>query len=106
MSVKMTVFELGFKVWVRYDLVENANLENQDSRSKTNKIMEMKMSVIGKKTGKQAAAWKTGFCLFVNRAVVPDSLQPTVAHQAPQSMVFSRQGYCSDLPFPSPGKEG
>ena len=79
----MTVFELGFKVWVRYDLVENANLENQDSRSKTNKIMEMKMSVIGKKTGKQAAAWKTGFCLFVNRSVVPDSLQPTVAHQAP-----------------------
>ena len=27
----------------------------------------------------------------------------TVAHQAPQSMGFSRQGYWSQLPFPSPG---
>ena len=27
----------------------------------------------------------------------------TVAYQAPQSMGFSRQGYCSGLPFPSPG---
>ena len=27
----------------------------------------------------------------------------TVAHQAPQSMEFSRQEYRSGLPFPSPG---
>ena len=27
----------------------------------------------------------------------------TVAHQAPLSMGYSRQGYCSGLPFPSPG---
>ena len=27
----------------------------------------------------------------------------TVAYQAPQSMEFSRQEYCSGLPFPSPG---
>ena len=27
----------------------------------------------------------------------------TVARQAPQSMEFSRQGYWSGLPFPSPG---
>ena len=27
----------------------------------------------------------------------------TVAHQAPRSMEFSRQEYCSRLPFPSPG---
>ena len=27
----------------------------------------------------------------------------TVAHQAPLSMGFSRQKYCSGLPFPSPG---
>ena len=26
----------------------------------------------------------------------------TVAYQAPQSMGFSRQEYCSGLPFPSP----
>ena len=27
----------------------------------------------------------------------------TTAHQAPPSMGFSRQEYCSGLPFPSPG---
>ena len=27
----------------------------------------------------------------------------TVAHQAPLPRGFSRQGYCSGLPFPSPG---
>ena len=27
----------------------------------------------------------------------------TIAHQAPLSMGFPRQGYCSGLPFPSPG---
>ena len=27
----------------------------------------------------------------------------TVAHQAPLSTGFPRQGYCSGLPFPSPG---
>ena len=34
-----------------------------------------------------------------------DSLRPpwTVAYQAPPSMGFSRQVYCSGLPFPSPG---
>ena len=33
-----------------------------------------------------------------------DSATPwTVAHQAPQSMGFSRQEYWSGLPFPSPG---
>ena len=32
-----------------------------------------------------------------------DSLQPHGAYQAPPSMGFSRQGYWSGLPFPSPG---
>ena len=27
----------------------------------------------------------------------------TIAYEAPQSMEFSRQDYCSGLPFPSPG---
>ena len=27
----------------------------------------------------------------------------TIAHQAPLSTEFSRQEYCSELPFPSPG---
>ena len=37
-------------------------------------------------------------------SVVPDSETPwTAAHQAPLSMRFSRQGYWSGLPFPSPG---
>ena len=39
-------------------------------------------------------------------SVVSDSLPPpwTVACQAPLSMEFSRLGYWSGLPFPSPGK--
>ena len=42
--------------------------------------------------------------LSVSRSVVPDSATPwTAAHQAPLSMRFSRQGYCSGLPFPSLG---
>ena len=33
-----------------------------------------------------------------------DSLRPwAVAHQAPLSMGFSMQEYCSGLPFPTPG---
>ena len=38
-------------------------------------------------------------------SVVFDSLQPlwTVAHQAPVSLGFSRQGYWSGLPCPPPG---
>ena len=40
----------------------------------------------------------------VSRSVVPDYETPwTAAHQAPLSMRFSRQGYWSGLPFPSPG---
>ena len=27
----------------------------------------------------------------------------TIAHQSPLAMEFSRQEYCSGLPFPSPG---
>ena len=39
----------------------------------------------------------------VSRSVVSDSATPwTVACQAPLSMAFSRQGYWSGLPFPSP----
>ena len=38
------------------------------------------------------------------RSVMSDSATPwTVAHQAPLSMEFSRQEYCSRLPFPPPG---
>ena len=41
----------------------------------------------------------------VTHLVMSNSLQPpwTVGHQALQSMGFSRQEYCSGLPFPSPG---
>ena len=36
--------------------------------------------------------------------VVPDSAAPSiVAHQAPLSLGFSRQQYCSGLLFPPPG---
>ena len=40
----------------------------------------------------------------VSRSVVRDSATPWIAAlQAPLSMRFSRQGYWSGLPFPSPG---
>ena len=40
----------------------------------------------------------------VSCSLVSDSASPsTVAYQAPLSMGFSRQGYRSGLPFPSPG---
>ena len=45
------------------------------------------------------------FLMFVSCSVVSDSLQPHelyVAHQASPFMEFSRQEYCSGLPFPSP----
>ena len=44
-------------------------------------------------------------CVCVCVCVVSDSLVIiwTVAHQAPLSMGFFRQGYCSELPFPPPG---
>ena len=39
-----------------------------------------------------------------NRSVVSDSVTPqTIAHPAPLSMEFFRQGYWSGLTFPSPG---
>ena len=40
----------------------------------------------------------------VSHSVMSNSVTPwTVAHQAPPSMGFSRQGYWNGLPFPSPG---
>ena len=39
--------------------------------------------------------------MLFSPSVVSDSA--TVVHQAPLSMRFSRQGYWSGLPFPSPG---
>ena len=43
-------------------------------------------------------------CVLSHLPVVSDSATLwTEAHQAPLSMGFSRQEYCSGLPFPSPG---
>ena len=43
-------------------------------------------------------------CVCVSCSVISKSATPwTTAHQAPVSMGFSRQEYCSGLPFPSPG---
>ena len=43
--------------------------------------------------------------LCVSHSVVPDSFATpwTAIHQVPLSMRYSRQGYWSGLPFPSPG---
>ena len=48
--------------------------------------------------------WVCGcVCVCVSHSVVSKSATPwTVAHQAPPSRGFSRQGYWSGLPFPSP----
>ena len=43
--------------------------------------------------------WKVELLRHVQLFVTPW----TVAHQAPPSMGFSRQGYWSGMPFPSPG---
>ena len=40
---------------------------------------------------------------LVARSCLTLATPGTVAHQAPLSMGFSRQGYWSGLPFPSPG---
>ena len=54
-----------------------------------------------KKYYKDAMDWYYYLCVMLSRVqffVTPQ----TVAHQAPLSMEFSRQGYRSGLPFPSP----
>ena len=45
------------------------------------------------------------YCSYCVHSVMSNSvlLPWTVARQAPLSMGFSRQGYWSGLPFPSPG---
>ena len=45
------------------------------------------------------------FKINVSHSGVPNSATPWItAHQAPLYMGFSRQGYWSGLPFPSPGE--
>ena len=41
--------------------------------------------------------------MLVTQSCLTIATPRTVAHQAPLSMEFSRQGYWSRLPFPSPG---
>ena len=43
-------------------------------------------------------------CVYLSHSVIHLFVTSwTVAHQAPLSMGFSRQEYCNELPFPSPG---
>ena len=54
--------------------------------------------------GNTELAFLRSVSVSVSCSVVPDSATPwTAAHQAALSMRFSRQGYWSGLPFPSPG---
>ena len=50
-------------------------------------------------------SWERSPLLLFSRSVVSNSFvtPQTVAHQAPLSVGFSRQEYCSELPFPPPG---
>ena len=43
------------------------------------------------------------YCVLSCSVVSHSVILWTVAHQAPLSVEFSRQEYCSGLPFPSPG---
>ena len=45
-------------------------------------------------------------CICSVTSIISNALQPswTVAHQALLSMEFSRQGYWSGLPLPTPGE--
>ena len=48
--------------------------------------------------------WRICTCCCLVAKVMSDSVTPwTIAHQAPLSMGFPRQGYRSGLPLPSPG---
>ena len=48
--------------------------------------------------------WERGGCVHVCvQSYLIFETPWTVAHQAPLSMGFSREGYWSSLPFPSPG---
>ena len=59
-----------------------------------------------KSTGSQRVShdWATFTFMCVLSCVRLFATLRTVAHQAPQSMGFSRQEYWSGLPFPSPGE--
>ena len=50
------------------------------------------------------SVWMPQHSMCVTHSVVSDSLRPhgLLARQAPLSMEFTRQEYCSGLPFPSP----
>ena len=58
-------------------------LESRDSKKDSGKSQKVKVKSLSR-VGLFATPW-------------------TVAYQAPQSIEFSRQEYCSGLPFPSPG---
>ena len=59
---------------------------------------------IGKRMGKKKKDNLRDLCERVSCSVIFDSaILWTVAFQAPLSMGFSRQEYCSVLPFHSPG---
>ena len=51
----------------------------------------------------QEEAMKKCSAVFILKLCPTLATPWTVAHQAPLSMRFSRQGYWSGLPFPSPG---
>ena len=49
-----------------------------------------------------SAVYKVSCCYLVAKSYLTLSTLWTTAHQAPLSVGFPRQEYCSGLPFPSP----
>ena len=87
--INLKIFEI--------DLVKQAVLQISGGYSR----IQLNFGTISPEIGSDSNPLIT---LLAPSAISPHSATPwTVAHQAPPSMVFSRQEYWSGLPFPSPG---
>ena len=87
--INLKIFEI--------DLVKQAVLQISGGYSR----IQLNFGTISPEIGSDSNPLIT---LLAPSAISPHSVTPwTVAHQAPPSMVFSRQEYWSGLPFPSPG---
>ena len=70
-----------------------------------NRLEKCKWSPRGSRVFKVYSLGSVSYLPLKMCSVVPNSLWPpwTVARQAPLSVEFSRQEYCSGLPFPAAG---
>ena len=86
-------------------IVTDQAIDGKTSLGKDSRNEEQKILRNCRGANRQALMITIETDLLFSRSVVPDSFVTpwTVACQAPLSMGFPRQEYCSRLPFPSPG---